>query len=276
MDLVVFIDNTPGARGDAFRPNDSEAAWPVTYRPLGDNLGIAAAQNEGIRVALVQGFTHVLLLDQDSLLPAETVSKLLAGESMLLAQGASVAAVGPVFLDAKTGLPGRAHHHTWFHLHKPPMDVNAPAPIRTDWLIASCSLIRRSVLERAGLMRAELFIDAVDMEWGLRAKSLGLDSFVVPDARITHDVGDDSGRLLGVVVILHGKLRNYYIVRNWMYLLRLRSMGFRWRTGAIPHVLKFVLVHMWFSQERGAQLRYFLRALRDGITGRMGRYAERA
>ena len=274
MDAVWFVDNTPGSKQTVFAPSEAEAEWPVVYRSLGENHGIAYAQNVGIHEALALGFDHVLLLDQDSLLPTTVVKNLLAAEKHLQQKGVCVAAVGPTFVDVKTGLLNRVHHHTWFRLHKPTVDVGVALPIKTDWLIASGSLIRREVLEQAGTMLNELFIDAVDMEWGLRAKSLGMHSFVVPSAQIRHDVGDSNGRLLGVTVVLHGKLRNYYIVRNWVYLLRLPSMGMRWRTGAVPHVIKFMLVHLWFSKERRTQWTYFVRALKDGIAGRMGRYAE--
>lgn len=272
MDSVWFIDNTPGTCATSYTPL-GESPWPVTYRALGENLGIAFAQNLGMREALLEGFDHVLLLDQDSLLPAYTVNKLLAAEARLLADGTLLAAVGPVFLDAKTGLPNRVHHHKWFRLHKAAVDRSATDPIETDWLIASSSLIRRETLEEVGMMREELFIDAVDMEWGMRAKSLGLRSFIVSDAPISHDIGESSGRFLGVVVIVHSSLRNYYIVRNWTYLFRVQTMGKRWRTGTIPYVIKFVLVHLWLSPQRWVQWKYFARAMRDGITGRMGRYA---
>lgn len=271
VDSVFFIDNTPRSSGDVFAPN-GEPAWPVTYRPLGDNLGIAFAQNEGIRAAIAQGFDHLLLLDQDSLLPENTVQILLTAEQDLLRQGTEVAAVGPVFIDQKTYLPGSSHRYIWFWQSKPAIDLTAQAPVVTEWLIASGSLVRASVYEQVGLMREELFIDAVDMEWGIRARSFGLQSFVIPTAPISHSVGDSFGRFLGISVILHGELRNYYIARNWLYLMRIPTMGRRWRSYALIHVFKFIFIHSWFSDRRIEQCRFFKRAIVDGLRGRVGRY----
>ena len=271
VSAVWFIDNTPGMTGSHYVPEPGEAAWDVVYKPLEDNHGIAYAQNLGMAALFAQGYDHVLLLDQDSLLPAGTVDKLLTAEARLLAQGIQVAAVGPVFVDAKTGLPGKVHHHTWLRLRKPFVNLEAVEPLETDWLIASGSLLRRSVLEQVGPMREELFIDTVDMEWGMRARSQRLRSFVVPTAQITHSVGDAFARLLGTSVILHNETRNYYIARNWFYLLRVKTMGIRWRSGALPHLAKFLLAHLWLAQSRGRLLKLFARSLRDGAQGRMGR-----
>lgn len=270
VDGIWLIDNTPHAASGTYTAL-LESRQHVTYRNLGENTGIAFAQNAGIREALAEDYSHVLLLDQDSLLSAGTVATLLSAEHSLLARGAKVAAVGPVFLDEKTQQPSRTHHHTWFWLNKPLVDIATTEPLETDWLIASGSLIQAEVFQQVGLMREELFIDAVDMEWGLRAKSLGLQSFVIPQAQIAHNVGDSFARLFGVSVILHGPLRNYYIARNWLYLLRFAKLGARWRSGAVPHVLKFILIHTWFTKQRLTQLRMFTWAVVDGLRGHMGR-----
>lgn len=271
VSAVWFIDNTPGSAGPQYQPQPGEAAWEVVYRPLGDNQGIAHAQNVGMTASFAEGCNRILLLDQDSMLPAGTVAKLLAAETRLVKQGSPVAAVGPVFVDRKTGLPGKTHHHRWLRLRKPFVDLQAVEPLETDWLIASGSLMRRSVMEQVGMMREELFIDTVDMEWGLRARSQGLRSFVVPTAQITHSVGDSFARLLGTSIILHTETRNYYIARNWFYLLRVKTMGMRWRSGALPHLAKFLLAHIWLAQDRGRMAMLFGRALWDAARGRMGR-----
>lgn len=272
VDLLWFIDNTPASTGERFPISHGEPAWNVLYRGLGQNIGIAAAQNLGIREAIACRCDHVLLLDQDSFLPTDTVRKLLSAERYLLGRGVRVAAVGPVFVDQKTGLAGKSHHHRWFRLHKPSVDLCAQVPEETDWLIASGSLIHTRVLTQVGAMREELFIDAVDMEWGMRARSQGFRSFLVPSAQISHSVGDAFVRLLGVSVILHSEVRNYYICRNWLYLLRFSSMGARWRSGALLHLTKFFGLHCWLSLRRQSQVAPLGRGLRDGFRGVMGPY----
>jgi rhamnosyltransferase len=270
--VIFFIDNTPGCTGERYALQSEQGVWNVVYSALGNNLGIAQAQNVGIHQAFARNCEHVLLVDQDSVLPDGTVATLLRGEQNLLRLGRRVAAVGPVFVDVKTALPGKTHFHTWLGLRKSFVDLQATEPLETDWLIASGSLIRRSVLEQVGCMRAELFIDAVDMEWGLRARSQGLCSFIVPTAQIVHSVGDSFVRFFGASVILHSEIRNYYIARNWLYLLRIPTMGARWRSGALPHISKFFMLHLFLATDRIGLFKVLVRALLDAVQGRMGRY----
>ena len=264
---VFAIDNTPG-RVTPPTPLFSELG--VTYIALTSNRGIARAQNIGIQESLAAGFTHVLLLDQDSILPAELVERLLNAEIDLLHRGVQLAAVGPLALDRKNGKRYGAVRHHWFHTEWISIDEGTDTPVPTDYLNASGSLIRSTVFERVGPMMENLFIDAVDTEWGLRALSLGYCSYVVPTAVMDHDLGNDVAHLLGRDIIVHSDLRNYYIVRNNIYLLRLASMGCKWKTFALYYVPKYVLVHSWLSNRRWTSFKLLLRAIFDGALGRVG------
>ena len=69
---VVLVDNTPGQQEALAGP---EGVQRVT---LGDNIGIAAAQNIGIRTALEQGADAVWLSDQDTVYPPQFLIDMLA------------------------------------------------------------------------------------------------------------------------------------------------------------------------------------------------------
>ena len=47
-----------------------------------------------------------------------------------------------------------------------------------DYIISSGTLIHVDAFKAVGLMMEELFIDYVDLEWGLRAKKMGYHCFV--------------------------------------------------------------------------------------------------
>lgn len=71
----------------------------VNLTVLPKNMGIAYAQNVGIRQVFADGFTDVILFDQDSL-PSETmISELLKARRQACDDGLQVAAVGPVHID---------------------------------------------------------------------------------------------------------------------------------------------------------------------------------
>jgi len=268
-DKVVAVDNTPGPP-EKLSTFFERFSFCISYIPLGENKGIAEAQNIGIRESVSGGCSHVLLLDQDSALGPGMVSKLIAAESELLKVGSSVAAVGPRYIDKKTGTPSYAIHRGWLLVHRSSLDPRSSEPVETDNLIASGSIIRAAVLQSVGMMRDDLFIDFVDTEWGLRARSKGYKSYCVPDAMMAHSTGDAAIKLFGKEIYVHSDLRRYYKLRNAMYLLRLPSMGWQWRGYTLRWIPYYLLLNLWTSNHKLRNARFLLKALWDGLLGRLG------
>lgn len=266
VERLYVVDNTT-FRGDEPSPVE-QGPW-LTYTRLNQNKGLAAAQNIGLRQAMQDGFTHVLLLDQDSELAPGMVAGLLNAERFLVEQGHQVAAVGAMYIDVKTNLPAPAHRYRPFHLQKVRVPVGSP-PIETDWLIASGSMIRSNVFQHVGLMREELFIDVVDTEWGLRARSMGWTSYLVPAVTMAHNIGDATAKLMGRTLLLHSELRACYMIRNNAYLLREPAMGWRWRSYTPLNLLLSFITSIMFARHRLRRLQLALRALLLGFLGRLG------
>lgn len=269
--MILVIDNTtvPIKTVQQLFP---ECETRIQYEPLGENKGIAFAQNIGIRLALEAGASHILLLDQDSALPSNMVSLLLRAELDLLHEGKSVAAVGPVFIDEKTGEKSSPFRQGYLHARNVDIIEGSTAPVETEYVIASGSLIRRAVIEDVGMMLGRLFIDLVDIEWGLRAKSKDYRSYIVPSAVIRHSVGERAIQAFGRNIYLHSDIRHYYKLRNCVYLLRMRHMGMQWRIGTVLRVPKYVVAYSVLSEHKLQTLALLFRACMDGIRAKMGRY----
>jgi len=266
---IFIVDNTP-ERSEEIPAMLHNCECAFCYRANGANKGLAGAQNIGIGQALRENYTHVLLLDQDSALPGGAVDGLLAAETWLLRAGQPVAAVGPLYVDEKTGERSRGVHRSGLRVQWFPIPAQETQPVEADYLIASGSLIRAAVLRHVGLMRKELFIDWVDTEWGYRAGNAGYRNYIVPTVVMKHSVGDASGRVLGRRIYLHNPARNFYIVRNAVYLLRDRRMSRHWRVTMLFYVPKYILAHSWLAENRGKSFRLMLRAAWEGMRGKMG------
>ena len=92
VDELCIVDNTPGQS-----QNTTFAHLPsVTYIYLGDNRGLAAAQNVGIHHLASHKVDYILFSDQDSLPPADMVARLLKAHNDLESAGVKVATVGPM------------------------------------------------------------------------------------------------------------------------------------------------------------------------------------
>lgn len=272
VEKLFVIDNTPSwdvaVLGKLAHPSPK-----ISYRANGYNAGLAGAQNRGIQAAIEKGHTHVLLVDQDSALPKGAVDGLLAAERLLIDSGREVAAVGPLFVDEKSGERSHAVRHSGFRVRWEQIPPDERNPVETDYLISSGSLIRTGVLKKVGYMRGELFIDWVDTEWAYRAKGFGFSAYVIPTVVMRHSVGDRTGEFLGRRVNLHSPTRNYYIVRNAMYLMQKRHLSWKWRLTMVLYIPKYILVHSWLARNRRGSFARMLQGVRDGIMRKMTPYS---
>jgi rhamnosyltransferase len=269
VEEVIVVDNTPNPAKDVAIVIDNPDSH-VLYIPLGKNAGIAAAQNAGIIRAANKGHSHILLLDQDSILFSGTVGKLLSAERDLRRSGTQIAAICPQVTDRRTGnRPAAVRYHTLIASEFRP-DVLSEQPIPSENLIASGSLIQIDTLTTIGLMREDLFIEYVDTEWVLRALSAGYHSYCVPDARVMHSYGDSSVMLFGKHFYLYSNDRYYYKLRNEVYLSRLKTMGWQWRAYALSRIPYHYILYTALSKNRLRASCLLLKAIRDGIAGKLG------
>ncbi|MBU4260894.1 MAG: glycosyltransferase family 2 protein [Proteobacteria bacterium] len=227
VDAVVVVDN--GSKMDI-------ASWlsgnvkgdKVHCLGLGENLGIAVAQNAGIDWAERQRAGYVLLLDQDSRPASDMVDRLLAAAEKLTAEGNLVAVVGPRHEDARSRQQLPFVRLRGLRLEICKCDRSGDI-LPVDHVIASGSLIPMTVLAAVGGKTESLFIDYVDIEWCLRAKSLGYQTFVACNARMAHNLGEKPVRFLGHTFSVHSPLRRYYQFRNAVWMVRQSWLPFGWK-----------------------------------------------
>lgn len=262
---VVLVDNA----SPDWRELDTEV--PLTVLRLERNLGLAAAQNRGIELALKLGAVHILLLDQDSLPLPGMVAELREVLQLAGASGLNAAAVGPLILNAQ----GRYEGFVRFGQGR--YQAHVPEPGRRwlacDLLIASGCLIDVAALARIGPMKADLFIDKVDTEWCLRAVAAGYCLLGAPQARLRHRLGE---RVLRVwfgrwrELAWHAPFRYYYMVRNGLLLRRLPHASPAWRAADRRQLRSLLLYFGLLAPRRWQTLRMMGRGLWDGLRGRSG------
>jgi rhamnosyltransferase len=271
---IYVIDNTPnGSKTWLNSQWLSEFGLYASYHGLGENFGIAKAQNIGIDLAVKDGCDHVILFDQDSAPPRGMINNLANTELKMLAAGLKVGSVGPLFLDEKTNGYSQAIRHSGLMVHKVKVSPDDSLPVIADHLIASGSLIRVSIFQEVGVMREELFIDWVDIEWGLRAGSFGYQHFIIPKVVMLHSIGDEFVSFGNRQINLHSDTRNYYIVRNACYLLTDSSVNWQWRASIFFKVPKYVIFYSITtpSKKRGKIFMLLLKACSDGFLGKLGK-----
>lgn len=262
---IILVDNGDGSTLPAFEHPG------VDIILLGSNQGIASAQNIGIRRARERGADHILLLDQDSLPAADMVARLIEALATLHAEGMVVGAVGPQYRDDRQGIASPFIYRQGFSLKERAAAPQIPY-VPTDFLIASGCLISMGVLDTVGDMDAALFIDYVDIEWGLRAKHRGYPSYGVPAAQMMHSLGDEWIVYRGRRFPVHSPQRHYYYVRNSILLARRPWIGWPWRSILIRRVAKqLVFFSVVVSGKRLENFQMMMLGILHGIIGRDGK-----
>lgn len=269
VEHIVLVDNGSGAACLAWLRGLCDTG--VHLLALDENLGVAAAHNRGIAWARERGATHVLQLDQDSVPDADMVAQLLKAEARLKAAGKRIAALGPRFFDPKLGATPSFFRRVGFRL-RPQLCAGADELVEADYLITSGSLIPISAIDAVGRLDEGLFIDYVDIEWGLRAKAKGLTCYGVCAAYMTHDLGDSAMVLAGKRrITLRSPLRHFYLFRNALLLYRRDYIDWHWKVNDFLRLLLRLGVFSLCAQPRGQHLRFMALGLWHGLRGQAGR-----
>ena len=239
---TILVNNSPEISLQSLKSSK------VTLINNNSNIGLASALNVGILEAKKQGATMVALFDQDTLLPDDFSQNML--NHINAYQGDKKTALfSPVFFNHVTDDYGSIINFKPFRLirSKPNKQKSVTHP---QYVITSGSFIPISVLDDGGLMREELFIDFVDIEWCLRARAKGYEIVSFPQVEIAHHLGDSSVSFMGTNHPIHSPLRMYYYFRNAMYLYRLREIDWNWRVVDSARNLFRFLFYMLFVKNR--------------------------
>jgi rhamnosyltransferase len=271
-DSIFVIDNTPTPLNN----NTAELLKDSVVKliSLGDNFGIAYAQNVGIEAAMNANADFVLIMDQDSIPEQNMIDKLIG--VLNEKNDANVIAVGPTYTDPRTQVTSYflTSRLGLLFRYKPKKNSDPNIPIQVAFLISSGTLISLPKLLTIGGMRSNYFIDHVDTEWCFRAASKGFTLLGLPSAEMEHSLGDKVKRVWLFYlrsVSLHSPLRDYYMYRNTILMLRDIKIPFFWKCFTVYRLLPFAVYFLVFTSNRFVRARAMLLGLKHGFQNRSGK-----
>lgn len=263
VEAIVIVDN--GSKADIEAWICKRQLFSIEVIALEDNKGIAAAHNMGIEWARNHEARYVLLMDQDSIPASDMVEKLLR----FVCSKSTPVVAGPRYLDARRDNPPPFIQIRGLRLKRCAC-ATKESVVPVDYLISSGCLIPMSVLDKVGGMRDGLFIDYVDIEWGLRARRHGFQSYGVCSARMQHSLGDHPISFFGKNIPLHSPLRHYYHFRNAVLLYKKPWVPLNWKlVDGWRLCLKYVFYSL-FAKPRMAHFHMMTLGVWHGLRGRMG------
>lgn len=219
------------------------------------NIGVGAALNNIVAKASESGCEWVLLLDQDSIPSADLY------DALYDYTAPGIAIVAPRIVDMN-----RRYRQS----------EELPEVEEYLWPITSGSLVNVAICERLGRFDEQLFIDFVDDEYSIRVILNGYRCLQANHVLLRHEIGHlkevgipyphfENHRIVfrRSYSSGHPPIRHYYQVRNLTYLHERYGKSLTQRGITLPSVKTFIVHSLLFEDNKAANLREMLRALRD-------------
>jgi rhamnosyltransferase len=228
-----------------------------------NNVGLGRGLNQVVETAACHGFTHVMLLDQDSEPPPGLLEALVERFSDVEHQGNKIAVLAPRLVPPEQGFY-KPIRYEWR------CSTQGTAVAAVDFAPTSGSLISTAAFAEIGPFREDFFIAGIDVEWGFRAWQRGWSSFIASDLAMPHRWGEAvSEDELGKAQILrHSPIRNYYYARNIVAVARLPHVPSRWRIRSCANLA--AQIALLAVKGSPGSLNPVWTGLKDGFHGRLG------
>ena len=251
---VYVLDNSE-------KPNDLRQLLSsfdnVFYKAYMNNEGIGKRLNEGAALAVQDGFTHLLTMDQDS-----SFSPSVFAHYLQLVQGHEAGEPG------KTGV--------YAVNFQPQFSPVVAGPQKVLSTITSGSVI--SLLAHAAVegYNEGLFLDLVDADFCFRVNRAGYDIILFSEIILNHTIGESTpGRSFKNFKMtdrkIHSPVRIYYLIRNSLWMLK-HSKPSAGERSEILNNLKLLKNNFLYHPQKRQVMKYFMQGIRDFRRGRLGKY----
>ena len=265
LEEIVVVDN---ASSDGTRQLLAERYPQVTVLSMTQNLGAAGAWAAGLAYAALQKqHDWVWAFDDDSVPGRDALEKLLAA--------AGPARIGMVAMLPVHAASGECYPPLlWCEGFVKPSGETLAEPVWfADLTYTSGLIVRRELVERIGLPRADFFMDFFDFEYCLRARARGYRIAVVTGAKLEHEIGEARRVRLGWFSALwpdHAPWREYYMSRNLTYAVWSLYPSRRAKRFALRHLARHAGGVLLFGRNKLACLKKSYQGFADGRRARLG------
>ena len=198
---IVVVDN-----GSTDGSPEAIERWGREHLPLtlirnAENLGFVRGSNQGMRHALSTDTDYVFLLNNDTVVEPDAISLLVATAERSGERTGDPGMVGPKIyqygkdnvLDCAgtRAIPWLAQGFLIGHGEVDHGQYDNPGEM--PYVTGTALLVKRSVLEKVGLMDEDYFCYFEDFDWGLKAREAGYRLLLEPRAVVHHKGSQTAG-----------------------------------------------------------------------------------
>ena len=268
---ILIVDN--GSESDSVQA--IREAFPSTPIILNEtNLGFTGGNNVGLQHALQRGDDYTLLLNNDTEVAPDFLTKLVeAAES-----DPAVAILGPtIYYYAEPNRIWSAGGRIDWTIGKAEMigideidlDQYRATCREVDFVTGCALMVRMSILESVGMLDPRFFLYYEEVEWCARTLAAGYKICHIPMSKVWHKISAERRAASPLV--------HYYMTRNRLLFLHSAKLGIRaWvHTLLLDYartLLSWSLRPKWRSQRPMRSV--MLRGILDYFLGRFGQMDE--
>jgi rhamnosyltransferase len=267
---IVVVDN---ASTDETRSLLAENYPHVTVLRMRENLGAGGALAAGLSYAAREKkHDWIWMFDQDSTPAPDALETMLEEARKFEGNSSEVGMLAALPVDQHKEISSSP----WLWRNrfvKPPVEVLSRPIVFADMVITSGAMVGRAVVEKIGLPRSDFFIDFVDYEYCLRARSHGYKIAVITGAKLFHEIGKaQKVRFLGQRYLWsqHRPFREYYKSRNLTYSVWWLYPSLAAKRFVLRHLMRQAVGVLLFGPEKLDCLKKMAQGFFDGRRASLG------
>ncbi len=266
---IILIDNG-SIDGSGARIHEEFPS--VLYKRLETNTGFAGGNNVGIQAALAHGAEYVMLLNNDTVVDPGCIQPLVdfdlanpdigtqCGKIYFFSEANKI-----WFAGGSYSVERASSRHPGMH---EPDNGQYDKVDETDFATGCMMFIRRSVLEKVGLLDDSLFAYFEDTDWCLRARKLGYRIIYNPRSKIWHKIS--------VTSKIDSPAYLYLLMRNKILMVRKHGRPGLWPV-YLPYFVYFYSRHilrMALKHRSALGTRAIITGLVDGLSHRTSNHGK--
>ncbi len=259
---IVVVDNHSN---DALIIENSLCSYQDIKVIIADeNLGFSYGNNIGIKFAIENNADYYLLLNNDTVVDSEFLSKLVVAAQQYKDVGIFTGKIK--YYDDRDRIwfaggsidpsSGQCNH---FGYNMKDIEFGETEVKEISFATGCLMLLSNEAINKAGMLDENFFMYCEDLAYSMVINKHNLKIYYNPDAVIYHKVSASVGKL--------SKLSQYYMVRNQFYIIK-KFVG-------QENVFKATLCHIKICMKRlikhDLDAKILLRAAIDGKRNRMGK-----
>jgi len=240
----------------------------LIYLDNKENLGFAEGNNRAIEYSIGNGYAYSLIMNTDTLVDSDIVSKL----RQHMQSHPEAAAVQPAiyWMHDRTKIWNGDSYVNFvlgytYNKKNTPESLDEQVYKKVEWVTGCCCMIRNEVLKITGGFNKQFFLYYEDVELSFRLRSEGYELHYLPSCKMYHEAGASGKEKKGNEGTL-SPIIHYYVNRNKIWFLRQYGKPLYYPLAFLYNAPYYLALYAYFKlRGRNKKAAYLFKGLKDGF-----------